>query len=128
MGESLGWGCEKNHGEQGNAKSSADNNNEFNTMMLMLPLRLPQMERSMSAITIGQNKVTINLYCRRWQPLKEEKWQKGRRHDDGQQTKAIHTTIKQRSQDGRGVGSGDDNEENDDGVGSGSGINNDGSG
>jgi hypothetical protein len=36
MGGSLGWGSEKNHGEQGNARGSADNNNEYNEMTMML--------------------------------------------------------------------------------------------
>jgi hypothetical protein len=65
-------------------------------------LPLPQMGRSISADTIGQNKVTINLYCWWWQLLKEERWQKERWHKDGQQTTVIHRTIKQRSQKGAG--------------------------
>jgi hypothetical protein len=59
-----------------------------------------QTRRPMSADTIGQNKVAIKLYCRQWQLLMDKKWQKGRRHDDGRQTKAIHMTIKQRSRGG----------------------------
>jgi hypothetical protein len=38
-------------------------------MMLLMPLS--QTGRSMSANTIGQSKVTINLYCWQWQRLKE---------------------------------------------------------
>ncbi len=122
MWELLGWGGEKNHGEQGDARGFADNNNEYEEMTMMLPLQSPQTGRSMSANAITQNKVTINLYCWWWQLLKEEKWQKGRRHNDRQPTKVIHTTVKQRSRGG-GVGSGNDNEDNDNGVGSGGGDN-----
>jgi hypothetical protein len=102
MGESLRWGGEKNQGEQGNARGSSDNNDEYDKMMMTLPLPLPQTGWSMSANNIGQNKVTINPYCQRWQLLKEEKWQKGRLHDGGQLTKGMRTTIKQRSRGGGG--------------------------
>ncbi len=114
------------HGSRGGGLA-AEQWHEYDEMTMMLPLPSPQTGRSMSSDTIGQNKITINLYCRRWQLLKEEKWQKGRRHDDGQQMKAIHTTIKQRS-GGGGVGSGNDDEDNNNGVGSGGGDDNKDSG
>jgi hypothetical protein len=95
---------------------------------MTLPLLPPQTGRSMSADTIGQNKVTFNLYCQQWQLLKEEKWQKGRRHDDGRRTTGIHMTNKQRSRGRGGVGSGDDDEDNNNGIGGGGGDNNNDSG
>jgi hypothetical protein len=47
---------------------------QISDMVMMLLLPSPQTGRSMSANTISQSQVIINLYCRQLQLLKEEKW------------------------------------------------------